>query len=147
MSGAGSDPAAGLQPILARDNDPRAGGEALLDHRCAVRSSAPTMTGCIRRRSIRLDDVDVHAVRSALHRGGGHVTACGKVLQQQADIDVLAGPQGVILVGKRRLEAHAAGRLVDLVVDEPAAARELPLIVAALSNDLERRRFDGSSAG
>ena len=52
---------------------------------------------------VRLDDVDIHAVRPALDGGRRDGDDLRQRAQQQANIDELAGPQRVVLVGKRRL--------------------------------------------
>ena len=143
VAAAALDPAARLQPILAGGDDPGAGIEALLDHGRAVGHLAD-VDRLHRDGRVRLDDIDIHAVRPALDGGGRHRHDLRQGLQQQPDIDVLARPQGVVLVGKGRLEADAAGRLIDQVVDQcqRAFAKSL-LVAAALSEDLERRRRRG----
>ena len=42
---------------------------------------------------IRLDDVDIHAIRSALHRGRRDGYDLRQGLKQQPDVDVLSRPQ------------------------------------------------------
>ena len=67
---------------------------------------------------IRLDEVDVGAVRAGLHGQRRHDDRRRFGRQPHHDVDELAGPELPIVVGERPLDLDRAGRLIDGVVDE-----------------------------
>src|SRR5262245_13337203 len=65
------------------------------------------------------DDVHKSAVRASLHSAGWYYHHLFQRVDQQPDVDELAGPELQVGIGKFGLELDGAGRLINLVVDHP----------------------------
>jgi hypothetical protein len=115
------DTRARLQPVLAVDDDPVAGCQAIGDD-CGALADVPDSHGANLDRIVGSDAKDICAVLSALdrlgrdHRGGIH----GRDLH--SCIDEFVGPQGPVRVVEQRLELDMPGALIDLAVDEDQLA-------------------------
>ena len=68
--------------------------------------------------SVVVDDEHVGALLALQDRGAGYDDRILLNAEHQRDPHELTGPQPLVLVGKLRLEQHAPGRRVDLVVHE-----------------------------
>src|SRR5262249_33302400 len=72
--------------------------------------------------TVILDDVNEGAIGSALHRTGRDHHDLFEGVDEQTDVDELAGPELQILIREFGFELHGAGGLIDLVVDYPEQA-------------------------
>src|SRR5512139_2791235 len=97
-----------------------------------------------RDRVVILDDINKSAVRAPLNRAGRNHHDLLEGVDQQPDIDELPGPELQLGVGKFRLELHGAGRLIDLIVNDPEHAMiDHGIVVGSLRVDIERSFVEG----
>ncbi len=112
---------AGLQPILVAGHHAFPLREAGGDDRHAVGAFADMQRAHLDGR-IAFDYVSEGAGGPELHgaiRDGERVALRA---HQHARINVLPGPQRIVRIVEGRLEPHAPGRLIDLIVDEAQSA-------------------------
>src|SRR5690349_2460653 len=90
------------------------------------------------------DHVHEGTVWSSLHGAGRDHYDLPERVDQQPDVDELAGPELQFGIREFGLELYGAGRLVDLIVDHPEhAAIDHRIVVRALGFDAERALFEG----
>jgi hypothetical protein len=130
--------AAGLQFVLAVDNDLFVGGKSAIDQRLSVadlRDGDVALLDGI----VGLDDIGVNALLALLHHPGRDGQSVVARFQQQPRIHQFTRPQPVRGVGKFCLDLNRAGGLQDFIIDEiDFALVELDLVVLAVCENRER---------